>query len=387
MKKLKNKVFFTIFGIFSIFTFSILLVTNIQNYNKEYKSVSNKLEIKIRPRSNNEEPLRFIDSDIYTVILEEDKSIRQIFNNSFSEYNYIYINNLVNEIIEKEEGKYINNLFTSEFAYNYSGNRIIIMSLSKINSEIILSLKISIVLFIIAELVAAFISSILSSWIIKPVEETFLKQKEFVADASHELKTPLAVIMASAEALEHDNDKKWLYNIQNESERINRLITNMLDLSKIENSSSFEITNLSKIVEKTALTVESLMFEHNIKLEYNIDNDIEFKCNSDEIKQLVTILLDNAIKHSSKNSKIKVNLKKEKNNIVLNVINKGNPIPKGEEEKIFERFYRVDKSRNRNDDRYGLGLAIAKSITLKHNGNISAESKDGFTTFKVVFKK
>ena len=388
MKKLKNKVFFTIFGIFTIFTFSILLVNNIQNYNKEYKNVSNQIEMNFRPRKNiiDEDNMRFIDADIYTVYLNKDRTIRKISNNSFSEYDVIDINNLINTIISKEEGKYIDNLYTSDFAYKFSNNKIVIMSLSKVNSEINSILKASILLFISTELIAVLISILLSKWIIKPVEETFQKQKDFVADASHELKTPLAVIMASAEALEKDNDKKWIYNIQNESDRINKLITNMLDLSKIENNNDFEILNLSKLVEKTSLTLESLMFEHNIKLEYEIKDNIMFKCNSDEIKQLVTILLDNAIKHSSKNSKIKVFLKNDKN-ISLSIINKGDAIPKGEEEKIFERFYRVDKSRNRNDNRYGLGLAIAKSITEKHNGKITASSSRGYTTFNVEFKK
>ena len=128
------------------------------------------------------------------------------------------------------------------------------------------------------------------------------------------------------------------------------------------------------------------MFEKNITLQYDINEKIYLNCNSDEIKQLVSILLDNAIKHSINNGKIIVNLYKNKNNIILEVKNKGKSIEKGEEEKIFERFYRVDESRNRNDNRYGLGLAIAKSIVEKNNGNISAHSSNGYTTFKVVFK-
>ena len=106
------------------------------------------------------------------------------------------------------------------------------------------------------------------------------------------------------------------------------------------------------------------------------------------MKQLIGIMVDNAIKHSAdEKGEIVVSLKNEKNDIVLKVSNKGNPIPKGDEEKIFERFYRVDESRNRNENRYGLGLAIAKSIVVNHGGKISARSADGVTVFVVHFKK
>ena len=97
--------------------------------------------------------------------------------------------------------------------------------------------------------------------------------------------------------------------------------------------------------------------------------------------------MDNAIKHSSIPGEIKVELKYDKSNILLEISNKGNPIPKGMEEKIFERFYRADEARNRNENRYGLGLAIAKNIVLNHNGTITASSSNGYTTFKILIKK
>ena len=100
----------------------------------------------------------------------------------------------------------------------------------------------------------------------------------------------------------------------------------------------------------------------------------------------MVILLDNGIKHSVEDGEVLVNLKNQKNEIILEVINKGNPIPKGQEMKIFERFYRVDESRNRDENRYGLGLAIAKQIVENHNGEIFAKSENGYTTFKMIFK-
>ena len=215
-------------------------------------------------------------------------------------------------------------------------------------------------------------------------------RREFLSNVSHELKTPLSVIIASTEAFE-DNPKetKWITNIKNESSRMSLLITNLLELAASESKEAFKLEegNLSKAVELSVLTFEGRAFESNVKLEYNIPENIKMKMDENSIKQLIEILLDNAIKHAEKGSIINVNLLEENNSITILVKNKGEEIPKGEEEKIFERFYRKDKSRNRNDNRYGLGLAIAKNIVTNHNGKISAFSKDGITTFKILFKR
>ena len=229
----------------------------------------------------------------------------------------------------------------------------------------------------------------LTKWIIKPVIESFNKQKQFIEDASHELKTPISVIIASAEALENEpEEKKWLDNIKSESERMSNLVSDLLDMAKSENGIKEQYTNenLSKLVERSVLTFESLIYEKDIKLDYNIEENINFTCNSNQIKQVIGILIDNAIKHSCLKGEIKINLKKEKGNIVLTVTNKGKEIPKEEQEKIFERFYRGDESRNRNENRYGLGLAIAKNIVTNHNGKIGVISENGYTTFKIIFK-
>ena len=186
------------------------------------------------------------------------------------------------------------------------------------------------------------------------------------------------------------NDGGPIENIKYESERMNKLITGLLDLSKLENGvsiSTYKEENISRIIEKISLTFEAIAFEHNITIDSNIEENILFKCNKDEIEKLISIIIDNAIKHSYKDSTISVIASKEKNNINIEITNTGDPIKPGDEEKIFERFYRADKSRNRDSNRYGLGLAIAKNIVTNHGGTIKAFSKDNKTTFKIVLKK
>ena len=253
------------------------------------------------------------------------------------------------------------------------------------------TLRLSIVIFIILECLVLYLCFELTKWLVKPVTDIFNKQKQFIYDASHELKTPLAVIMASADNLESNlEEKKWLNNIKSESDRMNKLVTNLLELARSENmieQHNYCAINLSKIVEISVLTFESLIFENDLRIEYDISKDIVIMGDSDKLKELIGILLDNAIKHSYAKSKIVVKLFKEKDGINLIVQNRGKAIPPSDYDKIFERFYRSDESRKRSDNRYGLGLAIAKNIALAHKGKISVSCGGGYTTFKIVFKK
>ena len=399
MKRLKNEIFITIFSILTISFLIIITTFTLTTYIKEKNNISNHLDKMFNNHPNNIdkppayeeiESQRFLDSTVYTIILDKDNSIVAIISHSNENDIPTKVKLLTNRILKSnQDKKYIGNLYLNKYSYKYLKNdSIVIFDNTDINKELRINLFISLVIFIIFEIIAYIISNSISKTIIKPVEESFNKQKQFIADASHELKTPLAVILASSEALEKDNNIKWLKNIQNESERMNNLIKNLLDLAKLENTEQnqiYENNNISKTIEMAILPLESLVYEKNIKLNYNLQENIYLKSNNSEIKQLITILLDNAIKHSK--GIINIELYKEKESIILKVENTGKAIPKEDEEKIFERFYRVDKSRNRNDNRYGLGLAIAKSIVERHKGTIKAYSKDGVTTFKVTFKK
>lgn len=417
IKKLSNKIFYTLILILSISILTVVGIFNIQNYYEQKKSINNSLNVSITKKDrkvipptkiddasepvddvthNNEDMrnrnIKFMDSVIYTILLDDNNNILEVINHSNNETSSEKISSIAKKILSNKniKDRYIGNLYLSDYSYAYSkGDTLIILDDSKIKSSLLLSLEVSLFIFIILEILVIVLSRYLTIWIIKPVKESFAKQKQFIADASHELKTPLSVIVASSEAIDITNqNSKWLKNIEYEANRMNLLISKLLDLAKSERMEEIVLVNnnLSKAVELSLLTFEGRAFEKDIKLSYEIEDNINILMDEDSIKELVEILLDNAIKHSKKNGNIKVSLKKD-SQVTLLVQNEGDPIPKGEEEKIFERFYRVDKSRNRKDNRYGLGLAIAKNIVLSHKGKIKASSLDGITTFQVTFKK
>ena len=404
MKKLKNKTFTILLIILTIFILSLLIIFNGELYQRELNDVKTDLrEIEsihnnyyivndnVIIDGNNMKPI-FINANVYVISFDKLYNITNIISYTDNGLNNAEIIQLALNFIKTNKKYEIGNLYFDRYSYFLtSKNNLIIMDNIAINNKLGDYFRMSLLIFILLEILNIYISNRLTKWLTKPVIVSFDKQKQFIVDASHELKTPLSIIMASAEALEEDSkEKKWLNNIKTEAERMNKLVIDLLDLAKSENiddKQNYSINNLSKIVEITSLTFESLVYENKLELETDIEDKIMFKCNSDKIKQLLGIFLDNAIKHSTDNSKIFVNLYNSKNNIILEVKNKGNAIPKEDQEKIFDRFYRIDESRNRNENRYGLGLAIAKNIVTNHNGKISVNCKNGYTTFKVIFKQ
>jgi signal transduction histidine kinase len=244
-------------------------------------------------------------------------------------------------------------------------------------------------------IVIFFISRFFANSSIKPIKEAFERQKQFIGDASHELKTPLAVINTNVDVLLSnventiDNQSKWLYYIKSEVQRMTKLTNDLLYLTQIDNSEVrliFSDFNISETVENVIMTMEAVIFENNMMLDYNIEPNIMLHGNSEQIKQLVMILLDNALKYTNPAGNIDLVLKKEHNNIILSVTNTGKGISEEHLSKIFDRFYRVDKSRSRDSGGYGLGLSISKALAEQHGGKIHARSiVDKSTTFTVEF--
>ncbi|MFE5322838.1 sensor histidine kinase [Paenibacillus sp. NPDC056579] len=219
---------------------------------------------------------------------------------------------------------------------------------------------------------------------IEPVQEAFDKQKQFIADASHELKTPLAVINTNVDVLlAHSDDtiqnqSKWLTFIKSESERMAKLTNDLLYLAQIDQANTGVMMapfDASDAVEQVVLTMEAVIFERDLHLSYEIEPGLKIRGSLEQFKQVVMILLDNAMKYTSPNGSVEIEMRKRHQHMELSVTNSGEAISEEHLARIFDRFYRTDPSRTRSQGGYGLGLAIAKAIVDQHKGRIYAKNK------------
>ncbi len=271
-----------------------------------------------------------------------------------------------------------------------------IVVFTDIQAEHSMMFNLFIVLLLVAlvALTGAFLISLFSAnRSIRPVEESYNKQKQFVADASHELKTPLTTINTNIDVLlSHEDSKirderKWLDYIKTESERMTKLTNDLLYLARLdhnENNVMLSRVSFSEAAESVILLMEAVIFEKNINLDYDISPDIFVNGSSEQLKQLVMILLDNAVKYTQESGNIKISLTCESSDAVFTIRNSGEGISQEAQKQIFERFYREDKSRARESGGYGLGLAIANAIVTSCRGSICVNSqKNEYTEFIV----
>ena len=235
------------------------------------------------------------------------------------------------------------------------------------------------------------ISFLLARWAVKPVERAWTQQRQFVSDASHELKTPLTVITTNAELLQNADCETQEYaqlacGILAMSRQMRVLVDHLLELARADNGKSnmtFAHLNLSKLVSDAILPFEPLFFEKELALTTNIEEDITVNGSEQHLQQVVGILLDNAQKYADVPGEVTVCLKKTAHRqCLLSVADIGAPIAPEDLKKIFERFYQIDEARSGNRG-YGLGLSIAESIVGEHYGKIWAESENGVNTFFV----
>lgn len=275
------------------------------------------------------------------------------------------------------------------------GTVLVFSDMSSENNALDSLLKSSLIIGVFSFLVFLAISIFLSRWAVKPVAAAWLRQKQFVADASHELKTPLTVIMTNAELLQSDDydeaeQKSFSQSILLMSQQMKMLVEKMLELAKSDSEQTrqqMRPVDLSKLVLDTAISFEGVFVEKGLTVESNVEPGITIQGSESSLQQVADILLDNAQKYSSPGGETFVRLHSSgQGKCQLRVSNPGAEIPPEDLKKIFLRFYRMDEARSR-DGSFGLGLSIAQSIVAQHKGRIWAESKNGINTFVVELQK
>ncbi len=234
---------------------------------------------------------------------------------------------------------------------------------------------------------------LLSGWAVRPMAKAWDMQRQFVADASHDLKTPLTVILSNSELLRQQGesgDSPELERIQSAGKRMKDLVQKMLTLARMEddpNRGAWESMDLSDMVMETALAFEAAAFEKGLTIEENVESDLVVKGNRAQVQSVVECLLDNACKYAAPGSRVTVSLEKAGKRAKLTVHNTGSYIPPEDIQHVFERFYRADKSRTEGDSS-GLGLAIVESVVEAMGGTVAAESSEtGGTAFTALLPR
>jgi two-component system sensor histidine kinase CiaH len=334
----------------------------------------------------------------FVVTLNSDHSVKSV-----EESNITVTTELTSSLVRLVDSKDLTQGVLSDYSLRYirmDGPQGIKIGFADQSYELnnIKTFAINCFLFFLVALVLFFLLSLyLSRLALKPVEAAWQQQNQFIADASHELKTPLTVILANLDILASHEDRtiqdqsKWLNNTKEEASRMKQLVENLLFLARSDAGVMNDVIHLNTLVDfsnlvlKSTLVFESVAFENKVALENKIETDIMFNGCESQLKQVVSILLDNACKYAEKNGTISIELKKSNHLAVLAVCNSGEVIPPEEQIHIFERFYRTDKSRVRKEGGYGLGLSIAKTIIEHHKGKINVvSSKPDGTIFTVT---
>lgn len=395
--KQQKRIFIVLMIIFTITLVSVLVAVNIINLNSSFRQQRRMIRDDIGFYGikafcgNDNQKIKRQEYDYSTSVVLKNKNI-MVLSNSLKETTDKDILSMTQELQKSEKR------FGSIDDYIYlvrtlkSGNTVYIFV---DNKEALQNSKqffiVSIFIFLLSVIVFTIISYYLSRWMIEPSEKAIKNQKIFVANISHDLKTPITIIRANADLIENEvKNKKSIKYIQQETEKLNHLVNEMLTLTRIDNTISkenFKSFNFGDSLFDVVLPFESIAYEKGIRFNINIDESTTYFGDENNIQKLAEILIDNAMSYTAKGGIVDVDAYENSKAVTLSVTNTGEPISDEKKVEIFDRFYRESKSRESTGNHYGLGLSIANTIVKKHNGKISIESKNGKNTFTVILPK
>lgn len=395
--KQQKRIFIVLMIIFTITLVNVLVAVNIINLNSSFRQQRRMIRDDIGFYGieafcgNDNQKIKRQEYDYSTSVVLKNKNI-MVLSNSLKETTDKDILSMTQEL--QKSGKRFGSI--DDYIYLVrilkSGNTVYIFVNNK---EALQNSKqffiVSIFIFLLSVIVFTIISYYLSRWMIKPSEKAIKNQKIFVANISHDLKTPITIIRANADLIENEvKNKKSIKYIQQETEKLNHLVNEMLTLTRIDNTISkenFKSFNFGDSLFDVVLPFESIAYEKGIRFNINIDEVTDYFGDESNIQKLAKILIDNAMSYTAKGGIVDVDAYENSKAVTLSVTNTGEPISDEKKVEIFDRFYRESKSRESTGNHYGLGLSIANTIVKKHNGKITVESKNGKNTFTVILPK
>lgn len=400
-KKLKTKMIFVSSLVILIFLTLVVSFTNLINYKSIVKEADNLLQILSQnkgqfPDKNhpgNKDPNHFspetpFESRYFSFEFNNSNVILKYDISKIASINYDQALEYSKVALSSDNS----NGFIDEYRYNvHKTNKetiVVFLDCSNNLAGFYNFLISSIIISIICFLLFVGVLIILSNRIIRPFSMNYEKQKMFITDASHELKTPLTIINTNVDILEMEyGENESFSDIHNQINKLKDLTNNLVLLSKMEESkSSINLIEqpLSDIIIETITPFKNLAISQNKNIECNIQEMLSLKCDDKSIRQLINILLDNALKYSKENSSIVISLKKYHNSIIFSITNESlYQLNKDSLKHIFDRFYRPDSSRNSSTGGHGIGLSIAKAIVSSHNSKIQANIVDN-NKFQII---
>lgn len=402
-EKLRRKFILVSVGAVSIVVFTIALFSNLINYTQILNHSDELLvllaendghfpmkeepskEYQLPPKISPEAPF---STRFFTVRLDNNRNVVETDTGKIASISTTEAFQYANKALQKGKSSH----FIDHYRYLIvdQGDRslIIFMDVERELEMFYTFLKNSLLICLIGTSAVFILVSLFSKRAIRPIVESYEKQKQFITDASHELKTPLAIINTNTEVLEMEyGESQWTKSTQNQITRLSGLVESLITLTRMDEEKMELLKtefSLSDLIINIAEQFKEWGNNQNKNLHLEVEDSISYYGNEESFSQLITILIDNAFKYSPKDSEIIISLKKQGKGIIFQTINQADHLSIGNYEQLFERFYRLDQSRNSQIGGQGIGLSIAQAIVKQHKGKIKAESPDGKTMVLTV---
>lgn len=400
IKKLRIKFILLSMSAFFTVVFMIIAGINIINYNGITSKTDKILEI--LSENNGSFPMgrkgssgRHLPPNMSPEVPYEARYFSVVINNHSGNIVQVETSRIVS-LNTTDAINFAKNVMTNNKTYGFAGHyryiksntgteiRVVFLDCQREVDQFLLFLFVSIAVSLISLIIVFAIITFFSKKLVRPISESYEKQKRFITDAGHEIKTPLTIINADADVLEMEiGENEWLADIKKQAKKLTSLTNDLVYLSRMaETSASAQAVefSVSDAVSETASSFQSLAKAHGKTFTCNIQPMLSMKGDEKAIRQLVSILLDNALKYSPSNGIVSLSLEKHSRTLLLSVSNTTvNPVPQESLPLLFDRFYRIDSSRNSQTGGYGIGLSIASAIVTAHNGKIQAASDESYS--------